>query len=311
MCAQNKSVPSGRLHRRIAVIAAVAVVVVIAAYLAFFTGGRTGAASEKRGLVIAVTFFSLKPDLDLLVCNGDSVFSITPPGVDPHEYQLTPSDVQKLKTADIIVSTAHAPFESRIKDLVDKGELGAILVEVPSVPGVVIKDNPATGQPNYHWPIYDPSNYRAFMTSVELKLEKLRPECAQKYRRNLDSILGNLSQVVSITPHLNACAVATSPLAQYAVEWTGIRVKYLLIREHDLPAIPQDIAAAENALSSGECKLVVVVGSVDTSVAQKALDMASRHNARLVIVPSPLDNRSTLDKIQEVSRELTKLATGS
>ncbi|UNQ74093.1 metal ABC transporter substrate-binding protein [Infirmifilum sp. NZ] len=263
---------------------------------------------SKTGMVVAVTFYSLKPDLEQLICSGDSVFSVTPPGVDPHEYQLTPSDVAKLRDADIIVSTAHTPFETQIRDLVSRGEIKSVLIEIPNIPGVSIKLNPATGQPNYHWPIYDPENYKIYMAYVEKRLETLRPECAESYRANLKNLTEKVSTIENATRKLNLCAVATSPPAQYAVEWAGIRVKYLLVKEEDLPATPEDLARIESSLSSGECKLIVVVGSTSTQVAQKALELAASHSVPYIVVPDPTAPDSALNKIFKVSQELTKLA---
>ncbi|QOJ78484.1 metal ABC transporter substrate-binding protein [Infirmifilum lucidum] len=301
----------GGVHvfRRILPAAAILVVIILVALLSEYSLLRGGSPQEKTGVVVAVTFYSLKPDLDLLVCSGDSVFSVTPPGVDPHEYQLTPSGVDNLRRADIIISTAHAPFEVQIRDLVSRGEIRAILVEIPSIPGIKILNNPATGQPNYHWPLYDPENYKLYMTYVEAQLEKLRPACAKAYRQNLEKILSSVAAVESNTEKLDLCAVASSPTAQYAVEWAGVRVKYLLIKEHDLPATPEDIARIENSLKSGECRLVVIAGPTETPLAKKAIELASKYNVPYILVPHPTSPESTLNKILKVSQELTKLAT--
>ncbi len=298
------------MSRKVLPAMVVLVVIILVALLSGYFLFRGGSPQEKKGVVVAVTFYPLKPDLDLLVCGGDSVFSVTPSGVDPHEYQLTPSDVDNLRRADIIISTAHAPFELQIRDLVNRGEIRAILVEIPSIPGIRIRKNPATGQPNYHWPIYDPENYKLYMTYVEQQLEKLRPACTRTYRENLEKVLGTVTSIESTTKKLDICAVATSPAAQYAVEWAGVRVKYLLVKEEDLPATPEDVIRIENSLGSGECRLVVIVGSMDTPLAQKALEIAAKYKVPYVSVPSgEVALESTLNKILKVFQELTKLAT--
>jgi len=66
-------------------------------------------------VVVVVTFSYLKPDVERLLCNG-VVYAIAQVGVDPHEYQLKPSDIDVLKNADIIVSTAHTHFELDIRE---------------------------------------------------------------------------------------------------------------------------------------------------------------------------------------------------
>ena len=72
---------------------------------------------------------------------------------------MTLGDVAKLREADVIVSTTHAPFETQIVEMVKSGEIKARLVEILRIKGIKILKNPAISTPNYHWPIYDPSNY--------------------------------------------------------------------------------------------------------------------------------------------------------
>ncbi|MGB9785665.1 MAG: metal ABC transporter substrate-binding protein [Infirmifilum uzonense] len=290
---------------RLVFIILVALLLLVFSVYLLTQGKRTS--ETKSGLNIAVTFYSLKPDLDLLVCEGDNVFSITPAGVDPHEYQLSPADIEKLKQADLIVSTAHTPFETQIHELVTRGELKAVLIEIPEIPQIKIRNNPMTGQPNYHWPIYDPDNYKVYLSYVESKLEDLRSNCKSTYKSHLTLILNNITRIQdSLTP-ISVCAVATSPPVQYAVEWTGVKVKYLLQKEEDLPATPQDIASIEQSLASGECKLIVIVGSTSTPLAQKALELSGKYKVKYIVIPSPISPQSTLSKINEVVKILNSL----
>ena len=104
--------------------------------------------SSERGLYIVVTFPNLKYDVELITCKDDTVVWIAPPGVDPHSYQLTPKNVIDLKKADVIISSAHVPFELEIRDLVQRGEIKGILIEIPRIPDIKILKNPATGEFN-------------------------------------------------------------------------------------------------------------------------------------------------------------------
>lgn len=257
---------------------------------------------------IAVTFPALKFDIELLACEGDTVVSIVPPGVDPHEYQLAPRDVEELRGCDLVVSTGHTPFEVKIAELVEKGELKAKLVEVMSIPGIRLLTNPATGAENLHWPLYDPANYLAFAEHVASVMAELRPSCAQAYREKAATLKGELSSLLSRAPRLNATAVGLSPLVQYAVEWAGVKVAYLLVKEHDLPATPEDVAAAERALAKGEVSLIVSVKGESTPLAEKAEELARRYGKPLIYVSSPLEPSSTLDKLKDTVEELNRAA---
>jgi zinc/manganese transport system substrate-binding protein len=287
--------------------AALAVAVAVAAAAWWSTlGGRE---REGGGLRIAVTFPSLKPDVELLACEGDTVVSVAPPGVDPHDYQLAPRDVEELRGSDLIVSTGHAPFEARIAELVARGELKAKLVEVPSVPGIKLLTNPATGRENLHWPIYDPSNYLAFIKHLAGVMAELRPSCAQAYRERAAAIERELGSLLSRAPKIDAAAVGYSPVVQYAVEWAGVKVSYLLVKEHELPATPEDIAAADRALAEGRALLVVSVkGAEGTPLGAKAEELARKYGRPIIYVPSPLEVSSTLEKLNATIAELSRAA---
>ena len=289
------------------VLVTLAVLIIIIAYFAYFLTRQPQKPQIGNGLEIAVTFYSLKEDVGMLTCKGDNVFSVAPSGVDPHEYQLSPADIEKIKSANIIISTAHTPFESQIRDLVSKGEVKAVLIEIPEIPGIKVKNNPATGQPNYHWLIYDPSNYKLFLDYVEKQLEKLRPSCAQEYRSTLENLIGRIEKIQTNITRRDICAVATSPPAQYAVEWTGINVKYLLLKEENLPATPQDLAAIDSSIRNGECSLIVIVGSPETPLAQKALEYVKKYNVQYIVIPDPISPDSTLNKISAVVQALNSL----
>lgn len=262
-----------------------------------------------EGLRIIVTFPSLLDDVAMLVCSGDNVSSIVPPGVDPHEYQLTPRDVERLRESHLIVSTGHAPFEARIAEFVARGELKAKLVDIPSITGLKLRVNPATGTVNLHWPIFDPSNYLLFIKNVSSILAELRPACASVYLEKARDVEVNVKALEAQAPSLNVTAAAASPVVQYAVEWMGMRVKYFLAREHELPVSPEDLARVEKALSEREVDVVVSIqGAEDTPLGAKLEEFAKRYNVPLIRVPSHVEPRSTVAKMVEIVQEGRKLA---
>ncbi len=253
------------------------------------------------GLLVVVSFPNLADDLALLLCPEDQVVSIVPSGADPHDYQLTPGDVELLRRADLVVSTAHTPFETEIRRLHDEGEIGARLVEVPFIPGMRILANPATGQPNYHMPIYDPGNYRVFLLFLGHVLAGLRPERAQDYLLRASEAVRALDELVSSTPTLNVVAVADLPFAQYAVSWLGVEVRFLLVKEHGVPATPSDIKAIKEGMAKGQIRLAVVCEPTEMSASRELEDMARACGVPVLYVPSPVAPGSVLAKLAQVS----------
>lgn len=290
------------------IVAAAVLAAAFAAWVLYTTLISPQKEEARGGLRIVVTFTSFVEDVEALLCEGDEIFAMVPSGVDPHEYALTPQDAEKLRDSDLIVSTAHAPFESRIFELAAMGEIRAKILELPKIAGLRILENPLTGQPNYHGILLDPYNYATFIRSLSAMLSELRPACAAVYRERAAGILFRVDELVSRAPRMSATVVAVGPLAQYAVEWTGIRVKYLLIREHELPAVPEDLAAAERALATGEAVAVVIVeGAEDTPPGAKALELAEKYKRPVIRVPTELEPGSFLSKIAKAIEEVEKL----
>lgn len=297
------------MSARKVILAALAAAAVALGLLLYFSAHPPQA--EAEGLRVAVTFPSLYEDVKALLCEGDIVVSIAPPGVDPHEYQLTPRDVETLRGSHLIVSTGHAPFEEKIAEMVSKGEFKGVLIVIPELPGLKIARNPATGLPNLHMPIYDPENFRVFVKRLVEEMAKLRPSCAEVYRKRGEAVDEEISRLVSQAPRLNISAVALSPVVQYAVEWMGVKVKYLLIKEHDLPASPEDIAAAERALFKGEVALIVsVAGREDTPLGRKASELANKYSVPIIYVPSGDAPQGTLSKVAQAVEALKRVSRG-
>ncbi len=267
----------------------------------------TTSLSTDRGLTVVVTFSNLVPDVKQLICAADKVESLVPPGVDPHDYELRPEDLTKLSEADIIISTAHAPFEKIIGEKVREGELKAKLVEIPNIEGIVIKVNPATGQPNYHMPIYDPYNYLTFMRYLKSLLVELNPPCTNEYERNFAEIKEKIEDIIARAPQLKIDVVATSPQAQYAVEWMGMKVRYLIMKERGVPATSKDLLDIRKGTMKGELKLMVIVGRGGTQINNKALELANENGLPYIVISSPLEVRSIPDKLEDICREISSV----
>jgi len=258
-----------------------------------------------KGLLIVVTFPSLTNDIEQLISHDDHVISIVPPGTDPHEYQLTISDIEILHKADIIISTGHTPFENRIRELVNNGEIKAILIEIPKINGIKILNNPATGLPNLHMPIYDPINYITFINNITETMQKLRPSHADTYNANRLSIISKISYLLASAPRIYLDAVADKPLTQYAVSWLGIRIRYLIIKEPGVPATPSDLNIIRNEMAKGRINLAIITEPAIDASSQQLIDMANEYNVPILYVPSPLSNATIIEKLSNIASQVT------
>ncbi|WP_052296929.1 metal ABC transporter solute-binding protein, Zn/Mn family [Pyrolobus fumarii] len=259
-------------------------------------------AAADRGVYIIVTFPSLAQEVEQLLCKGDRVDSIVPPSVDPHEYQLSPNDIVKLESADLIISTGHAPFEKRIEELVEKGDISAKLVVIWRVPGVRLVENPVTGRPNLHMPIYDPRNYIAFVKVLATELERLRPECASVYREKAAMIISSVEALLENAPRLDVDAVADTPVVQYAVEWLGVRVRIVLVPEPGMPTQPVLYDKSVEVLEDGG--VAVVTKPVKSPASQELVRLAESRGAPVILVPSPSELGTIPEKLAFIVNQI-------
>jgi zinc/manganese transport system substrate-binding protein len=269
-----------------------------------------GVAQYIHVLRIVVTFSSLLPDVEQVALPTDIVEYIVPIGVDPHTYSLTRDDIDKLMEADVIISTAHTGFEEKIRELKNEGVIKGVLIEIPKIKGIKIKTNPVTGRPNLHMPIYDPYNYKVFIENITHTFAKLNPIYRDRYWRKGNETISIVNSLIKRTPKLNMSAVLETPALQYAVEWLGVRVKYLLIREHGVSPTPKDINMVVAGLENGTINLVVVSSPVVSRAGEYLIEHAEKRNIPILYVPSPVSPGSIIHKLENISQQVIEILHG-
>lgn len=261
-------------------------------------------------LRIVVTFSSLLPDVEQVALPTDIVEYIVPIGVDPHTYSLTRNDIDKLVEADVIISTAHTGFEEKIRELKDEGVIRGVLIEIPKIKGLRIKMNPVTGKPNLHMPIYDPYNYKVFIRNITNTFAKLNPMYRDRYWRKGNETISMVNSLIREAPRLNMSAVLETPALQYAVEWIGVKVKYLLIREHGVAPSPRDIDMVIAGLENGTINLIVVSSPVASRAGEYLVEHAKKMNIPVLYVPSPISPGSIIHKLENISQQAIGILHG-
>ncbi|MEM2382694.1 MAG: zinc ABC transporter substrate-binding protein [Desulfurococcaceae archaeon] len=288
-----------------AIVNAVALALVV---LAIITQQALSQVVIEEGLNIVVTFTYLGFDVEQLVCIGDRVIALVPSGVDPHEYQLTPSDVDVLRNADLIISTAHAPFELKIRELVNSGDVSSSLIEAPYIDGVKTLVNPSTGSLNLHAVTYDPHNYAVFLTKLAEEMSIHRPSCRDVYYSKLSQVLVKLVELTSSVRKVSGLAIGESPLTQYAVEWLGIEVKSFALIEHELMAPPSVLKEIEDSVKRGVVDYILVIEGSSSVAHSYLLELAEKYNRTVLRIPSPLAEGSTLSKLAKVVEQVNEVS---
>ncbi|MEM1526280.1 MAG: zinc ABC transporter substrate-binding protein [Ignisphaera sp.] len=266
-------------------------------------------AQGTNNLGIVVTFPLMIKDIEAILCEGDEVSSIVPLGVDPHEYQLTFRDAEILAKANIVVSTAHTPFEARIKELILSGEINTKLIEIPNIPGILILKNPSTNVSNYHGILFHGYNYIIFLKYLRDILSTFKPECANVYYHRVENLINRIESIEHSKPLKGFKAVIDTPVIQYLVTWLGANVTYILAVEHDVPVVPQDIDKVEEILKLYKQEAIVVI-TEDSSALNLLSELAFKYSVKILVIPNPImTTQSILTYLENITKECQNLLT--
>lgn len=255
---------------------------------------------NSNGIIVVVTVPYILGDIEKMLCVNDVIRSVTPLGVEIHEYQLTYNDIEILSKANLVISTGHAPFEVKIKELVKTGELSIELIEIPSIPNIVSLKIPSTGVNNFHGILFHRENYIIFIEYMTNILSKLRPECSSIYIDNAKNLIDKAEKIFSIKPLNGTKVVIDTPVLQYVAVALGASVEAILMTEHDVPVQPQDLFNVEEVLEKYKENLTIIVS--EGSPAYDLLNsLASKYGVSLVIVPNPeASTNSILRYIEDI-----------
>lgn len=222
-----------------------------------------GAASEKPLVVASIT------PLAAIVQDafGDSVnvVYLIPLGADPHEYQLTASQIELLRKASVIVTTGgHLPVEKKIAELKAEGTITGETLFLEDYKREGFRYLPEYwygDKENPHGVWLDPTNALAIARATEKALEKADPVNAEAYLagyKDFEVRVRTIMEAYRVLVDGNHTAVIQMPPDQYALEWLGIKAIASIKPEEEVPAIGVD------ELVPTAAKADVVVYAVDS-----------------------------------------------
>ncbi|WP_297534830.1 zinc ABC transporter substrate-binding protein [Thermococcus sp.] len=194
---------------------------------------------------------------------GVEVKVIVPPGVDPHDYQLTAEQVELLSQAKVIVTTGgHLPVEKKIAELEGEGTITgeALFVDDYMKYGFhYAKEYWYNGKDNPHGVWLDPYNAIAIAEATEKALIEEDPANAVTYERDFEKfrerVLAIAEAYKALAPK-NATAVIQMPPDEYALDWLGIKAVASIKPEEEVPAIGVD-----RLVPTAEKSSLIVYGS--------------------------------------------------
>ena len=147
-------------------------------------------------LTIVAAFYPLQFVAQRVAGNHAEVTSLTQPGAEPHDLELTPRQVAGLTTASLVIyqkgfqpAVDEAVLQSGNSEVIDTGTV------VPLRPLSTIEDDHAHGpgaerdDPEMDPHVWlDPTAVSAIARTVQVRLSTLDPDHAAEYSRNTDTL---------------------------------------------------------------------------------------------------------------------------
>ncbi|ARE76590.1 zinc ABC transporter substrate-binding protein [Streptomyces sp. Sge12] len=174
------------------------------------SGAAAGTGGGKDGKVgVTASFYPMAFLAEQIGKDHVKVDSLTKPGVEPHDLEITPKQTAQLGEADVVVylkslqpAVDKAVAQSGVKNVVDAATLTALETHGSSGHDHGAEEGHAEGEGHDHshgeagkdphvW--LDPSKYAEIAKGVGAALEKADPDHAADYKKNTDELVGKLT----------------------------------------------------------------------------------------------------------------------
>jgi zinc transport system substrate-binding protein len=153
-------------------------------------GGSAAGAGADGKLHISASFYPLQYVTARITGDRAVVGSLTPPGAEPHDLELTPKDVAKISDADLVVYLGG--FQPAVDDAVktEAKHHAEDVAPAAKLDRSVTEEGEGTGTDPHFW--LDPQRLSAVSTQIEQRLARIDPANATSYRANLTSLTTDL-----------------------------------------------------------------------------------------------------------------------
>lgn len=281
--------------------------VIVIAVIAIATLSNNQSITEDDKLSIVATFYPLEEISSRVGGDKVRVNSVIPSGVEPHDYEPTPSDFTRLNNADMFVTIGleFSPIEDKLiessnKDLkVIDSKKGVELLSIASQVGVP-EEEQETGTDPHVW--VSSKNMIIMAKNVRDELMKIDPENKDYYQSNAQEYISELTNLdMRFSESLSNCDKDTVLVNHQAYEYMakdyGFKQVAIYGISPEAEPSPGTIATLVNEAKKYDIKYVLYESLVDPRVAQTIADEVGAQT--LVLDPvegatNPGDNYITI-----------------
>lgn len=251
-----------------------------------------GQAANDEKLKIVTTTTDLKDLVTMIGRDHVVVESIAAPNQDPHSIELKPTQLARIKSADLVVRIGldHEPWLSRIKikkPVLDVStDVQLLQTETPRLRVESRAHIHAYGNPHY-W--LDPENAKPITASIVKKLSELKPAYRSTFEKNRTEFLERLEARLAIwkkdlLPYKGTKVVVIHDSWTYFAERFGLSIVAAAEPTPGIPPSPAELAKLFSRMRQHNVQLVIADASSNPAlvkqVAEKGLARA------VVLVPS-------------------------
>ena len=290
----NTLTPAGGNARRLLQILCAALALVL---LLVFTGcasGTAGTSKSNNGKKTVLTTFTVLADIARNVAGDDlNVESLTKPGAEIHEYEPTPSDLEKAHAADLVLDNG-LNLESWFAKFVADSNAKHVTVSEGVTP-IPITEDAYAGKPNPHaW--MSPSNVQKYVDVMIREFTALDPEHAasyttrgEAYKKKLQRVHDELVTEVSTLPEKQRALVTCEGAFSYLTADAGLQEKYIWAVNSEQQATPSQISSVIDYVKANRVPAVFCESTVSDNPMRQVADASGARFAGVLYVDSLSD----------------------
>lgn len=140
-------------------------------------------------ITVAAAFYPLQYVAERVGGDAVDVIGLTPPGAEPHDFELPPSAVREVRDADLVLYLSG--FQPTVDDAVEA--TGAHGLDATDVVPLVGGDGTHVGADPHFW--LDPTLLDLYGTAVAERLAEIDPAHADLYRANDAALSRDLAEL--------------------------------------------------------------------------------------------------------------------
>jgi zinc transport system substrate-binding protein len=281
--------------------------------------GCAGPAAERggEGPTVLVSFYPLQFLAERIAGPEATVRSLTPPGAEPHDLELSPAQVAEISRADLVVyisgfqpsvdEAIAARTPEHVVDAATLTKLMPLATEGSEDPGSATTASASVADPHF-W--LDPTRMEPVASGIAAELAKIAPERDQEFGADRDRVVTELQELNQrFADGLATCKLRTIVVTHAAFGYLASRygLKQLSVGgiDPDAEPSPARIRQVAAALEGTGVTTVFFESQASPDIAQT---LASKAGLTAAVL-DPLETDGPGDYLTRMDADLVTLRT--